>query len=77
MDLPGQKGKTDQLGCQISSLLLRMRERTSIRPIYAETFSVNLGLGPLLDDHVDKTMTVVLEYEAHCERKEQDMALVP
>ena len=54
-----------------------MRERTSIRPIYAETFSVNLGLGPLLDDHVDKTMTVVLEYEAHCERKEQDMALDP
>lgn len=47
-----------------------MKERTSIKPIYAETFSVDLGLEPVLEDHVDKTMNLIIEYDAHCEKLE-------
>jgi len=47
-----------------------MKERTSVRPIYAETFSIELGLEPVLEDHVDKTMNLVIDYEAYCEKTE-------
>jgi hypothetical protein len=70
VDIPGERGKTTNLASQISNLFIRMKERTSIKPIYAETFSVDLGLEPVLEDHVDKTMNLVIDYDAHCEKLE-------
>jgi len=37
---PVEKGRTTNLASQISNLLIKMKERTSVRPIYAETFSI-------------------------------------
>ena len=51
-----------------------MKERTSIKPVYAETFSINFGMTHnLLDEHIDKLMNLVLDYDAHCEKLEQDI----
>lgn len=52
-----------------------MKERTSIKPIYAETFSIDLNLHHVLEDHVDKTMNVIIDFDAHCEKFEQDLQL--
>ena len=42
VDIPGEKGRTTNLASQVSNLLIRMKERTSVKPIYAETFSIDL-----------------------------------
>lgn len=47
-----------------------MKDRTSIKPIYAETFSVDLNLHHVLEDHVEKTMNLIIDYDATCEKLE-------
>ena len=45
-----------------------------MRPVYAETFSVDLSnTHSSVDDHVDRLMNLILDYDAHCEKLEQDI----
>lgn len=51
-----------------------MKKRVSLRPVYTQTFSVDLSsTHSSVDDHVDRLMNLVLDYDAHCEKLEQDI----
>ena len=51
-----------------------MKNRTTLKPVYTTSFSVDLSTThSSVDDHVDKVMNLILDYDAHCEKLEQDI----
>jgi len=76
ISLPGQKGRTYDFASQVSNLFLMMKKRVTLRPVYTNTLSVDLSKTHTnVDDLVDKVMNLILDYDAHCEKSEQDMSL--
>lgn len=48
-----------------------MKKRTTLRPVYTQTFSVDLSkTHSSVDDLVEKVMNLILDYDAHCEKSE-------
>lgn len=53
-----------------------LKKRTSLRPVYTSTLSVDLSKTHTdVDNLVDKVMNLILDYDAHCEKLEQDISL--
>lgn len=51
-----------------------LKKRTSLRPVFTSTLSVDLSSTNVnIEDLVDSFMNVVLDYDAHCEKEEQEV----
>ena len=75
IQLPGQKGRAKDFASQVSNLFLFLKKRTSLRPVYTATLSVDLTrTHNSVDELVDRIMNLVLDYDAHCEKKEQEIS---
>lgn len=76
--LPGFENKYNDLTAQISNLFLMMKKETSVRSAFGNSFDIDLSqTHGMIQDTVEKIMTLVLEYDAHCEQMEQDLNLKP
>lgn len=74
--LPGgvpSVGKNKDFGSQVTNLMILLKKRTSLRDVYHNTLHVDLSqTDNSVESLVDSYMNLVLDYDAHCEREEQE-----
>ena len=76
MNVSGQKGRSYDFAAQISNFMLKLKKRTSVRPAYQNTLQMNLSNAHTnVEDIVDQVMNLVLDYDAHCEELESQIAV--
>jgi hypothetical protein len=70
----GQVGKNKDFGAQVSNLMILLKKRTSLRPVFHNTLNVDLsGTDSNVESLVDSYMNLILDYDAHCEKEEQEV----
>lgn len=74
VDIPGQKGKSTDVATQVSSLCLFLKKRTSLKPQFQNSLKVDLKkIHKNIDELGTKIISLILEYDAHCEQQEQEI----
>lgn len=67
-------GKCKDFGTQVGNLMILMKKRTSIRDVFNQTLSVDMRpTEVLVQNLVDSFMNLILDYDAHCEKEEQEV----
>ena len=67
-------GKCKDFGKVVSNLHVLIKKRTSVRPVFGTTFSVDMSETDMHVQHlVDSFMQTVVDYDAHCEKEEKEV----
>lgn len=67
-------GKSKDFGKMVGNLHCLIKKRTSIRPTFHTTFSVDMSETDLhVQNLVDSFMNTVVEYDAYCEKEEKEV----
>jgi hypothetical protein len=67
-------GKCKDFGTQVGNLMILIKKRTSIRDVFNQTLSVDMRpTEVLVQNLVDSYMNLILDYDAHCEKEEQEV----
>jgi len=75
--LPGgvaNVGKNKDFGAQVTNLMILLKKRTSLRAVFHNTLSVDMSqTDQTVESLVDSLMNLVLDFDAHCEKEEQEV----
>lgn len=67
-------GKCKEFGKAVSNLHVLIKRRTSVRPVFGTTFSVDMSETEMhVQNLVDSFMQTVVDYDAYCEKEEKEV----
>ena len=67
-------GKCKDFGKAVSNLHTLIKKRTSVRPVFGTTFSVDMSETDMhAQNLVDSFMQTVVDYDAYCEKEEKEV----